>query len=257
MMDNGKQPYIYIPKLESYEEAIFVNMILRECEDYLGLENGTVKTTVLIETFPAIFQTEEIIFALRERIVGLNCGRWDYLFSMIKSLPDHIFEDRNDLTMDQPFMEAYVRQIVSSCHRRDIHAMGGMSAHIPAEGNVTEVLEKIKQDKELEIERGCDGAWVAHPGLIQSVQYLFESHISEHQKSVIPKTPDQSEFYPSNDPPTDICVQPAVDVASKYITHWLDGSGAVAINSMMEDMATAEISLSGSPIGKSMILSTR
>lgn len=244
MIDADKQPYLYIPKLESYEEAAFVNSVLEECEDYLGLPVGTVKTTVLIETFPAIFQTDEIIYALNNRIVGLNCGRWDYLFSMMKSLPDHVFEDRAQLTMGKSFMEAYVRQIVSTCHRRDIHAMGGMSAFIPSKGDMTEVLKKIADDKMLEISRGCDGAWVAHPGLIEPVKALFQEHIGAHQKTVQPSLPSEYDFYPFKEPLEETDPAPAVAVASEYISNWLDGNGAVAINGLMEDMATAEISLS-------------
>ena len=248
MIDAGKQPYLYIPKLESYEEAAFVNSVLEECEDYLSLPAGTVKTTVLIETFPAIFQTDEIIYALNNRIVGLNCGRWDYLFSMIKSLPEHVFEDRTELTMCKPFMEAYVRQIVSTCHRRNIHAMGGMSAFIPSKGDMSEVLQKVADDKMLEISRGCDGAWVAHPGLIGPVKSLFEEHIGANQKKVQQSLPHAGDFYPFKEPfkePLEVAdPAPAVAVATEYISQWLDGNGAVALNGLMEDMATAEISLS-------------
>jgi len=244
MIDTGKQPYLYIPKLESYEEAVFVNTVLEECEDYLSLPAGTVKTTVLIETFPAIFQTDEIIYALNNRIVGLNCGRWDYLFSMMKSLPEHVFEDRTGLTMCKPFMEAYVRQIVSTCHRRNIHAMGGMSAFIPSKGDMSEVLQKVADDKMLEISRGCDGAWVAHPGLIGPVKSLFEEHIGANQKKVLVQLPHAGDFYPLKEPLKVADPAPAVAVATEYISQWLDGNGAVALNGLMEDMATAEISLS-------------
>lgn len=244
MVDSGRQPYLYIPKLESYEEAQFVDAVLHECETFLGLAPNTVRTTVLIETFPAVFQTDEIIHALQGRIVGLNCGRWDYLFSMMKCLPEHPFEDRSLLTMSTPFMEAYVRQIVGTCHRRNIHAMGGMSAFIPSGQDQEDVLAKIAADKELEIARGCDGAWVAHPGLIQPVKDLFENRIPEHQKAIQPDLPAATEFFPTNLRPQEVDVVPPLDVATKYIAAWLDGNGAVALHGLMEDMATAEIALS-------------
>lgn len=243
MLDNGKNPYIYVPKLENYEEAVFVNTVLNECEAYLGLPPNTVKTTVLIETFPAVFQTDEIIYALKDRIVGLNCGRWDYLFSMMKCMPNHAFDDRAELTMSQPFMEAYVRQIVGTCHNRGIHAMGGMSAFIPT-GNLDDVVTKITADKELEISRGCDGAWVAHPGLIQPVKDVFATQFSQHQKAVVPELPSGNEFFPCNPLPTNVCAEPSLKVIDGYLSAWLDGNGAVALDGLMEDMATAEISLS-------------
>lgn len=146
----------------------------------LGLQENSTKVTVLIETFPAIFQTHEIVHALKDRIVGLNCGRWDYIFSMIKSLNTKMeFPDRNTLTMDQPFLEAYVEQIVKTCHQRGIHAMGGMSAFIPTKDpqQNNEIIKTILNDKQLEIDRGCDGAWVAHPGLINPIKDLFADNL--------------------------------------------------------------------------------
>ena len=247
MMDNGQQPYLYIPKLESYEEAQFVNIVLSECERTLGLKENSVKVTVLIETFPAIFQTDEIIYALKDRIVGLNCGRWDYLFSMMKSLPEHQFADRKSLTMSLPFMEAYVQQIVHTCHKRNIHAMGGMSAFIPSKENFAALVERVEEDKVLEINRGCDGAWVAHPGLIEPVQNLFEKHIGtdQHQKVQLVQAPEPNELFPpiESGPYSNEAHEDNLDVASKYISAWLDGNGAVALNGMMEDLATAEIAL--------------
>ena len=169
-------PYFYIPKLESYEDAIFVNDILNSIQTKLELPIGTSKVTVLVETFPAIFQTEEIIYALKDHIVGLNCGRWDYLFGMIKSLnTEKVLPYRNELTMDKPFMEAYVNQIVRSCNRRNIQPIGGMSAFIPTGDKIKDekIIETIRKDKELEIKRGCTGAWVAHPGLIEPIKQVF------------------------------------------------------------------------------------
>jgi malate synthase len=243
----GRGPYVYIPKLETYEEALFVNTLLSECEKHIGLPENTVKVTVLIETFPAIFQTDEIVYALRDRIAGLNCGRWDYLFSMIKSMPSVAFPDRSSLQMDLPFMEAYVRQIVHTCHRRDIHAMGGMSAFIPSKGNNDDILKKVNDDKTLEISRGCDGAWVAHPGLIDPVQRLFSDSLvgKDHQKTLIPKPVSFDELIPHNfdGPFSSQCLKNNLKVASEYTDEWLSGNGAVAIDGLMEDLATAEISL--------------
>jgi malate synthase len=245
LYEEGRGPYLYIPKLETYEEAKFINTLLNECEDHLGLPENSVKVTVLIETFPAIFQTDEIIYALKDRIVGLNCGRWDYLFSMIKSIPEIAFPDRSTLHMGLPFMEAYVRQIVRTCHQRNIHAMGGMSAFIPTKGD--DILSKVKDDKILEISRGCDGAWVAHPGLIEPVQTLFEEFLDSkgHQKHVLPDKIEPDELIPPNfdGPFTNECLAENINVASEYTQQWLNGNGAVAINGLMEDLATAEISL--------------
>jgi len=243
LYEEGRGPYLYIPKLETYEEALFIDTLLKECEEQLGLPENSVKVTVLIETFPAIFQTDEIVYALRGRITGLNCGRWDYLFSMIKSLPKMAFPDRATLQMGLPFMEAYVRQIVRTCHTRDIHAMGGMSAFIPTSD--TDIYDKVRDDKMLEISRGCDGAWVAHPGLIEPVQQLFADHVSPHQKHVVPDAVTAEELHPHkmNGPFSQECLANNLAVASAYTQEWLSGNGAVAIDGLMEDLATAEISL--------------
>lgn len=255
LFEEGKGPFLYVPKLETYEEALFVNDLLSEAEEYLGLPEGCIKVTVLIETFPAIFQTDEIVYALRSRIVGLNCGRWDYLFSMIKTLPYFKFPDRKTLNMKQPYMEAYVKQIVQTCHKRDIHAMGGMSAFIPSGKGDSEANAKIQQtvfdDKTLEILHGCDGAWVAHPALIEPVQKLFKSSLKgkDHQKhfSSLPLTDVQASdlFLPqeqANAPFTRKCFERNIDIAVQYVSRWLDGNGAVALYGLMEDLATAEIS---------------
>ena len=206
MIENNKGPYLYIPKLESYEDAKFINGLLNQTQTELSIPIGTTKVTCLIETYPAIFQTEEIIYALKDHIVGLNCGRWDYLFSMIKSLPkNHIMPYRDELSMDKEFLEDYVHQIVNSCHKRGILAIGGMSAFIPtsnAEEN-KKVLEKIKKDKITEIQRGCDGAWVAHPGLVKPIKELFVEklngsdnliHYLPENRKKFNNTPKESDF---------------------------------------------------------------
>ena len=243
-------PYLYIPKLESYEEALFINDIIKDSQKMLGIPHGTVKTTVLLETYPAIFQTEEIIYALKDHIIGLNCGRWDYLFSMIKCLGNNkILPDRDMLTMNQPFLEAYVHQIVNSCHKRGIHAMGGMSAFIPTgdESKDKEIGNTIAKDKILEIARGCDGAWVAHPKLVSSIQNVFTTHLKkDHQIDTYnTDTEITSEMLSEieGNSYTSSTLKNNISIALQYISAWLSGNGAVALNGLMEDLATAEISI--------------
>ena len=249
--DSGKGPYLYIPKMETYEDALLVNSIITQAEEKIGIPIGSTKVTALIETFPAIFQTHEIIYALRDRIVGLNCGRWDYIFSMMKCLGSNLeFPNRDLLTMDKPFMKSYVEQIVNSCHRRGIHAMGGMSAFIPTKNEEENriILDKISNDKNLEITRGCDGAWVAHPGLIKPIQDLFNNTLGDDNQ--IKKNSDKTKminkesFQDLGDERnfTDKALRNNISVSLQYISAWLFGNGAVAINNMMEDLATAEIS---------------
>jgi len=244
LYESGRGPFIYMPKLESYEDAILVQDVLNECEDYLSLPRGSTKVTALVETFPAIYQVDELIFAMKDRIVGLNCGRWDYLFSMIKSNPDHLFPDRTLQTMDLPFLEAYVREIVTRCHKRGIHAMGGMSAFIPTKDNFNDVVDTVVKDKELEIFHGCDGAWVAHPGLIEPVQQLFEDNLpNDHQKHTIPGLiSEQLDDFPLADKCNEQAFRKNISVTLEYISAWINGNGAVAIEGLMEDLATAEIS---------------
>ena len=250
LIKNNKGPYLYIPKLESYEDAKFINKLLTDIQNKLSIPIGMTKVTCLIETYPAIYQTEEIIYALRDHIVGLNCGRWDYLFSMIKSLPkNHIMPYRDELSMDKQFLENYVHQIVNSCHKRGILAIGGMSAFIPT-GNVEEnkkILEKIKKDKITEIERGCDGAWVAHPGLVDPIKQLFVDkldgnnnliHVQPKVNKKFNDTPKQSEFIILESD-----LRTNINISLQYISAWLSGNGAVALNGMMEDLATSEISV--------------
>ena len=244
--------YFYIPKIQTYEEALLINEMFKIGEDFMGINRGTIRTTLLIETYPAIFQTEEIIYALRDYICGLNCGRWDYLFSMIKSNMDFNIPDRSLLTMDKPFLSAYIERIVQSCHRRGIHAMGGMSAFIPTGKDDQKIVEKIVKDKELEIKLGCDGAWVAHPGLIGTVKTLFENKLEgrDNQYNIVPERRiEDTEFL---DIPDEMLQNKCftqkefvnnLNVSLQYLAGWLYGNGAVALNGLMEDMATCEISL--------------
>lgn len=253
--NNKMGPNLYIPKLESYEDAKFISRVINECEELLDIPHGTTNVTVLIETFPAIFQTNEIIYALKDHIVGLNCGRWDYLFSMIKCLGSKtILPDRNLLSMNQPFLEAYVNEIVTSCHRRNIHAMGGMSAFIPTtdkDENIR-ILNDITMDKILEIERGCDGAWVAHPGLIQPIQDLFEDKLGgDNMINYIPdvitmkvdKDKDDLIKLDGEVSYSESTLRDNISISLQYISAWLSGNGAVALNNLMEDLATSEISV--------------
>ena len=251
--------YFYIPKIETYEEAQYVNILFNDLQEMSELPIGTIRATLLIETFPAIFQTEEIIYALKDHIVGLNCGRWDYIFSFIKSNLDNnnaILPNRNLLTMDVPFLKNYLRQIVKSCHSRNIHAMGGMSALLPDKSpkKNKEILTKIWHDKQIEIDEGCDGAWVAHPFLIDQVkaQFVYNLYASDNQiQSSINKdvviTKDTlttlSSGIVSYSNYTKSNIHNNISVSLQYLYSWLQGNGAVAIHGVMEDMATCEISL--------------
>ena len=252
LLDNNMGPYIYMPKMENYEDALLVNKIITNSQEMLDLPHGSTKLTCLIETYPAIYQTDEIIYALKDHISGLNCGRWDYLFSMIKCLgSDKIFPDRNLLSMDKPFLEAYVQQIVQSCHKRGIHAMGGMSAFIPTknENENKVIFEKINKDKILEIERGCDGAWVAHPGLVQPMQDLFndklgkDNNILDFQVNKVITQTMLTDLGENSDVFTENAVRNNINVWLQYVSGWLSGNGAVALNNLMEDLATSEISV--------------
>lgn len=250
LVENNKGPYLYIPKLELYEEAKLVNDLLVQTQNNLSIPVGTAKVTCLIETYPAIFQTEEIIYALKDHISALNCGRWDYIFSMIKSSKKgEVLPYRNELHMNQPFLQAYVSQIVKSCHKRGILAIGGMSAFIPGNDKTKneEVLKKIILDKELEINRGCDGAWVAHPNLVDPVKKLFEDKLRQDNQIIF--TPKQEITHKDLSPKVknfiilDSELRENINISLQYISAWLSGNGAVALNGMMEDLATSELSI--------------
>jgi malate synthase len=248
-------PYLYVPKLESYEDALFINKVISEAEKMLNLPNSPTKVTALMETYPAMFQMNEIIYALKDRMVGLNCGRWDYLFSMIKCLGNKtVLPDKNLLTMDKPFLQSYVKQIVSTSHSRNIHAIGGMSAVIPTknEAHNADIVKSVLADKMSEIERGCDGAWVAHPALIKPVKELFESKLnSNNQFQNSGKEPEyiclpvheMSDMSSFEHKYSEEMLRKNVSISLQYIAAWLSGNGAVGLNNMMEDLATAEISI--------------
>ncbi len=248
-LDAGSGPYFYLPKLESMEEAALWSDVLSLCEDRLGLKRGTIKVTVLIETLPSAFEMDEILHALREHIVGLNCGRWDYIFSAIKRIgrsPDWLTPDRSAMTMDKAFLAAYSLRLVATCHRRGAFAMGGMSAFIPVKGDAAAndaAFAMVRADKEREVANGHDGTWVAHPGLVPVAMEAFEKMAGPNQLDAMPeRVPNREEMLALHDGPrTEAGARDNIRVAIQYVAAWLGGKGAVPLNNLMEDAATAEI----------------
>ncbi|TXH68704.1 MAG: malate synthase A [Lysobacteraceae bacterium] len=244
-------PYFYLPKLQCMEEAALWNEVLDEIERLLGLPQGQMKVTVLIETLPAAFEMEEILHALRSRIVGLNCGRWDYIFSYIKTLRAHrdrVLPERGQVTMTQPFLKAYSERLIRVCHKRGAHAMGGMAAQIPNPRDPVAneaALSRVRADKLREVGAGHDGTWVAHPGLVPLAREIFDTHMAgSHQQHVRREdavvTADDL-LQPSLGTITRGGFFGNVEVCVRYLAAWLDGNGCVPIHGMMEDAATAEI----------------
>ena len=249
---NGSGPYFYLPKMEHYEEAALWNAVFVAAQEELGLPIGAIKATVLIETITAAFEMDEILHALKDHIVGLNCGRWDYIFSVIKTFrnrADCVLPDRGLVTMTQPFMRAYSRLLIRTSHRRGAHAMGGMAAQIPIKGDDEaneQAFAKVRADKEREAGDGHDGTWVAHPGLVPVAREVFDRMMPE---------PNQVSLQLGNVTVTeaDLIAMPAgelteeglrnnIRVGIQYIEAWLAGRGAVPLYNLMEDAATAEIS---------------
>ncbi|WP_336646398.1 malate synthase A [Microbacterium sp. USHLN186] len=257
LIDAGRGPYFYIPKLESREEARLWNDVFSFSEEYIGIPHGTIRATVLIETLPAAFEMDEILYELRDHCAGLNAGRWDYIFSIIKNYRGRgarfVLPDRSEVTMTVPFMRAYTELLVKTCHRRGAHAIGGMSAFIPNRSDVqtTErALEKVAADKRREAGDGFDGTWVAHPDLVSTARAEFDAVLGErpHQldrrRDDVEVTAAQLLDLRIGRPVTDAGVRENVSVAIRYLEAWLRGQGAVAIDGLMEDAATAEISRS-------------
>ncbi|MGI8517699.1 MAG: malate synthase, partial [Acidimicrobiia bacterium] len=253
-LEAGSGPYLYLPKLESHLEARLWNDVFVFAQDRLGIPIGTIKATVLVETLPAAFEMDEILYELRSHSAGLNAGRWDYIFSTIKKLrarEDFVLPDRSAVTMTVPFMKAYTKLQVQTCHRRGAHAIGGMAAFIPnrRDAEVTErALAKVTEDKEREARLGCDGTWVAHPDLVPVARQVFDSVLGErpNQLNVIPEggvTAADLLDFPAG-LITDAGMRQNVRVGLLYLSAWLNGSGAVGIDNLMEDVATAEISRS-------------
>ena len=244
-------PYFYIPKLQSMEEAALWNAVLGDIETTLGLAHGQLKVTVLIETLPAAFEMDEILHALKDRIVGLNCGRWDYIFSYIKTLRRHrdrVLPERGQVTMVQPFLRAYSELLVKTCHRRGAHAMGGMAAQIPISGDDAAngaALARVRADKLREVTAGHDGTWVAHPALIPLAREVFDAHMPEANQVHIARDDVHAErddlLRPSLGTISKAGFEGNVEVCVRYLAAWLDGNGCVPIHWLMEDAATAEI----------------
>ena len=255
LINRGSGPYYYLPKLQSHLEARLWNDVFVYAQTKLGIPTGTIRATVLIETIHAAFEMEEILYELRDHAAGLNAGRWDYIFSLIKSLRDDssvILPDRSQVTMAVPFMRAYTELLVRTCHKRGAHAIGGMSALIPSrrDAAVNEVaFAKVKEDKEREASAGFDGTWVAHPDLIPVARERFDAYLGDapNQKQRLREDVHvEAEQLLQTEIPgstvTEAGVRNNVSVAIQYIDNWLRGTGAAAIYNLMEDAATAEIS---------------
>jgi malate synthase len=256
-IDRGQGPYFYLAKMESHLEARLWNDAFNLAQDFLGIPRGTIRATVLIETYPAAFEMEEILYELREHSAGLNAGRWDYMFSVIKSFrtrgKEFLLPDRNSVTMTVPFMRAYTELLVRTCHKRGAHAIGGMAAFIPSKDpEINEAaFAKVRDDKTREAADGFDGSWVAHPGMVELCKEVFTAvlgdrpnqldklredvHVTAEQLLDVASTPGDV---------TEEGLRNNISVGIQYLESWLRGSGAVGINNLMEDAATAEISRS-------------
>jgi malate synthase len=256
-IDKGRGPYFYLPKMESHLEARLWNDAFNLAQDHLGIPRGTIRATCLIETYPAAFEMEEILYELREHSAGLNAGRWDYMFSVIKTFrtrgEEFTLPDRNSVGMTVPFMRAYTELLVRTCHKRGAHAIGGMSAFIPSKDpEVNEfAFKKITEDKTREANDGFDGSWVAHPGMVQAAMDVFDKVLGDKPNQLdnlredvqvtaaqlldVKSTPGEA---------TEAGLRANISVGIQYVESWLRGSGAVGINNLMEDAATAEISRS-------------
>jgi len=252
LMARGTGPYFYLPKLESHLEARLWNDVFNVAQDALGIPRGSIRATVLIETILAAFEMHEILWELREHSAGLNCGRWDYIFSFIKTFrsdPAFVLPDRAAVTMDRHFLHSYVQLLIQTCHRRGIHAMGGMAAQIPIKNDPTAnaaALEKVRLDKLREVNAGHDGTWIAHPGLVALARGVFDAHmpganqITRRRDDVAVEAGDLLAI-PAG-AITERGLRTNIDVGIQYLEAWLGGNGCVPIYHLMEDAATAEIS---------------
>src|SRR6267154_1830485 len=247
----GTGPYFYLPKIESHLEARLWNEVFLAAQEALGIARGTIKATVLIETVLAAFEMDEILYELREHSAGLNCGRWDYIFSFIKKFRnrrDCVLPDRGTLTMERHFLKSYVELLIKTCHRRGIHAMGGMAAQIPIKNDPAaneKAIDKVRQDKLREVRAGHDGTWVAHPGLVPIAKEIFDANmkgtnqVSRRRDGVHVTAKDLLAV--TEGPITEEGLRWNIDVGLQYLESWLRGSGCVPIYNLMEDAATAEI----------------
>lgn len=250
LKENCSRPYFYLPKLEGHLEARLWNDVFIFAQEQFGIPRGTIRATVLIETILAAFEMDEILWELREHAAGLNCGRWDYIFSFIKKFrnhPDFVLPDRAQVTMDQHFLRSYVELLIRTCHRRGTHAMGGMAAQIPIKNDPAAneaALKRVRQDKLREVWAGHDGTWVAHPGLVPLAKEVFDTYMpSPNQISKQPEvhvTAADLLRVPHGEI-TEEGLTRNVDVALRYLAVWLQGNGCVPIYNLMEDAATAEI----------------
>ncbi len=256
-LDRGLGPYFYLAKMESHLEARLWNDVFVHAQEALGIPQGSIRATVLIETYPAAFEMEEILYELREHSAGLNAGRWDYMFSVIKKFrnrgADFMLPDRNSVTMTVPFMRAYTELLVRSCHKRGAHAIGGMAAFIPSKDEATNraAFEKVRDDKTREAGDGFDGSWVAHPAMVPLCTEVFDAVLGDRPHQVdrlredVKVTAEQLlDVASTPGTVTEAGLRSNIRVGVQYLEAWLRGSGAVGINNMMEDAATAEISRS-------------
>ena len=253
-LQRGWGPFFYLPKLESHLEARLWNDVFNFAQDYISMPRGTIRATVLIETILAAFEMDEILFELRDHSAGLNCGRWDYIFSFIKKLghrADKLLPNRAQVTMDKAFLKAYVDLLIQTCHKREIHAMGGMAAQIPIKNDPEaneKALEKVRQDKLREVKAGHDGTWVAHPGLVSIAKDVFDQYMPTpnqlHVKRDEVKVSAADLLEPTSGGITEDGLRANVDIGIQYLEAWLNGNGCVPIYNLMEDAATAEISRS-------------
>ncbi len=252
LLERGTGPYFYLPKLEGHLEARLWNDVFVHAQERLGLDRGTVKATVLIETIPAVFEMDEILYELRDHSAGLNCGRWDYIFSFIKRhrrRPDFVLPDRAQITMTTHFMHSYSLEAIRTCHRRNAPAMGGMAAQIPIKSDPEaneRALEKVRADKERESRDGHDGTWVAHPGLVGLATEIFDANMPtpnqiDRTRDDVHVTRDDLLEVPTGSI-TEEGLRVNIDVGIRYLEAWLGGNGCVPIYDLMEDAATSEIS---------------
>jgi malate synthase len=251
LVEAGSGPYFYLPKLESHLEARLWNDVFNFAQDDLGVSRGTIRATVLIETILAAFEMDEILYELRDHSSGLNCGRWDYIFSFIKkfrNFPGFVLPNRAQVTMDRHFLKSYVDLLIRTCHRRGIHAMGGMAAQVPIKNDPAaneQALEKVRQDKLREVRAGHDGTWVAHPGLVPIAKEVFDLHMPaanqiSRRRDDVHVTAKDLLAVPDGEI-TEAGLRWNIDVGLQYLEAWLRGSGCVPIYNLMEDAATAEI----------------
>jgi len=251
LQENGSGAYFYLPKLEHYKEARWWNDVFVFAQNYIGIPQGSIKATVLVETITASFQIDEILFELKEHSSGLNCGRWDYIFSFIKkfrNLPEFIVPDRDQVTMTTPFMSAYSKRVIEICHKRSVHAIGGMAAQIPIKNDYeanSQAFGKVRNDKEREVKNGHDGTWVAHPALVSVAKDIFDQFMPEKNqidKKFEYRITEKDLLEIPKGEITEKGVRKNINVGILYIESWLMGAGAAAIYNLMEDAATAEIS---------------